>query len=113
MTSEQFWKQATEDRPVMKGLDHLYFIDNGYKVEMYTNGKMVLYNTKCGGFFYKEVKDANEILRFLVDGFDKASLELTIRELQDYCDSHQNNRAKMYQEMIKKYKKKYDKIQNK
>lgn len=113
MSAENFWIDATKNRVVMKGLDHLYFIDNGYKVERYTNGKIVIYNTKCGGFFYKEVQDNNEIWKFFMEGFDKASLELTIQELRDYCEKHQNNRAKMYQEMIKKYQKKYDKIQNK
>jgi len=105
MISERFWKEATKNRNLMTGMDHQYFVDNGFKVERYSDGTIEIYDTKQGGYFYKKINDPIILINFLQYGFDKTSLELTISHMEERRNRTTSASDKsVYDEMIKRYK---------
>lgn len=76
-SKEEFWNEATSNRGLFNGIDHEYFIDHGCKVERYTDGSIVIYNTMVGGDFYRVVK-GEEREHFFRRGFEVASLDMAI-----------------------------------
>jgi hypothetical protein len=121
-SKEEFWNEATSNRGLFNGIDHEYFIDNGCKVEKYTDGSIVIYNTMVGGDFYRVVK-GEEREHFFRRGFDVASLNMAIWTIDEkvrvsngikfhtgYVEPEKSKRAlNEYKQMRCKY---YEKLNN-
>ena len=65
------------NRPIFKGKNSIYIIDNGCKVEKFDNGKVVIYNTRIGGDFYQKVHPCYYEM-YEKEGFDVMSLQLSL-----------------------------------
>jgi hypothetical protein len=86
------------NRPIFKGKNSIYIIDNGCKVEKFDNGKVVIYNTRLGGDFYQKVHPSYYEM-YERDGFDVMSIQLSIDTLNNLLEKNPSN-----QETIKKIK---------
>jgi hypothetical protein len=93
MTNESFFKKASKNRCVFKGIRHVYIIDNGCKVELYDDDSVKMYCTVGGSYFYRPLTNA-EIFSMYQEGFDKASLKISIKELEKNID--QANKRKSF-----------------
>lgn len=109
MTKEELWKEATQDGIVFNGKNHHYAIHNGVKIEKYNDGSIVLYSTIRGGEFYKKLTN-QQVFSFLLNGFFKASLQLSIKIADDYIDSYEstneNKKATSWRSIKERYEKK-------
>lgn len=108
-SNEQFWNEATTERMIFNGVDHLYFIDNGCKVEYYEDESISLYNTMIGGDFYQKLPD-DALNEFLGLGFDVASLQMAIKTIDSIItlpegeiEPNSKSAASEYGRMRKKY----------
>jgi hypothetical protein len=112
MTKEnKFWLDATQNRSVMKGINHEYFIDNGCKVEIYDDGSIEIYDTMTGGMFYNKKKLDKEY--FINIGFNQASLEHAISSCKLLSQIGDDTQKKnQYTIMAMLYEQKLDKYTN-
>jgi hypothetical protein len=81
----ELWRQASKGRPVFRGKEHIYTIDNGCKIEYYEDGSLKLYNTREGGDFYREL-ELDEVFDFYISGFEVASLRMAVRSVTKQLD---------------------------
>lgn len=93
--NQELWNDASAGRPVFKGKEHQYIIDNGCKVEYYDDGRIRIFNTRIGGDFYKELKES-DVFDFYTMGFDIASLKLSIRTIEKIIE-----RRKKYKNSVR------------
>jgi hypothetical protein len=91
------------NRPVFKGKNSIYIIDNGCKVEKFDNGKIVIYNTRLGGDFYEKVEPIYYEM-YERDGFDVMSIQLSIDTLNIALENNPSNQETI--QKIKDYEKK-------
>ena len=73
--------EATKHRPVYTYKDTSYTIDNGCKVERYSDGSIKIYNTRTGGDFYEHVNPYYYSI-FEEHGFDIGSMQLSVDTLE-------------------------------
>lgn len=90
-------------RPVFKGKNSIYIIDNGCKVEKFDNGKVVIYNTRLGGDFYEKVEPIYYEM-YERDGFDVMSIQLSIDTLNIALENNPSSQETI--QKIKQYEKK-------
>ena len=90
-------------RPVFKGKNSIYIIDNGCKVEKFDNGKVVIYNTRVGGDFYQKAHPSYYEM-YERDGFDLMSIQLSIDTFKIALEKNPNNQETI--QKLKDYEKK-------
>ena len=92
MTNREFFKKASKNRCVFKGIDHVYILDNGCKVELYDNDSVKMYCTCSGNYFYRLLTPAERLMMYQY-GFDVASLRISIDELSKSIDTAMQRKA--------------------
>ena len=53
MKNEKLFNEASEGRCVFTGINHIYVLDNGCKLEYYKDGSVKAYSTAGGSSFYR------------------------------------------------------------
>jgi hypothetical protein len=76
-SNEEFWNEATLDRAIFKGINLVYFVDNGYKVELHNNGNIEIYCTITSNETYRPITTTERNKLFEI-GFDLASLQMVL-----------------------------------
>lgn len=106
MKNEKLFKEASKKRCVFKGINHVYILDNGCKLEYYKDGSIKAYSTAGGSCFYREYNNT-EMDRLCDAGFDVASLEVSIRALKKNMQKAQERRSftrySSYQDIFYRY----------
>lgn len=106
MKNEKLFKEASKGRCVFKGINHVYILDNGCKLEYYKDGSIKAYSTAGGSCFYREYND-RETQRLLDAGFEVTSLEVSIQTLKKNMQKAQERRSfvrhSSYQDIFDRY----------
>lgn len=92
MKNERLFNEAANGRCVFTGINHIYVLDNGCKIEYYKDGSIKAYCTAGGSSFYQEYTE-EEMNRLYEVGFDIASLEVSIKTLKKNMQKSQERRS--------------------
>ena len=77
----EMFEEAIKHRPVYTYKDTSYTIDNGCKIERYSDGSIRIYNTRTGGDFYEHVSPYYYSI-FEEHGFEIGSMQLSVDTLE-------------------------------
>ena len=106
MKNEKLFNEASEGRCVFTGINHIYVLDNGCKLEYYKDGSVKAYSTAGGSSFYRQYDDS-EMQRLYECGFDVVSLEVSNQTLKKNMQKSQERRSfvkhSSYQDIFDRY----------
>ena len=108
--NSMFYK-ATKSRPVFRHKDTAYTIDNGCKIERYSDGSVKIYNTRTGGDFYEHVSPYYYSI-FEEHGFEIGSMQLSVDTLEIALNKIKDRTEKKFEIEKTNLKQKIDDYKN-
>lgn len=108
--SSMFYR-ATRSRPVFRHKDTAYTIDNGCKIERYSDGSVKIYNTRTGGDFYEHVSPYYYSI-FEEHGFEIGSMQLSVDTLEIALNKIKDRTEKKFEIEKTNLKQKIDDYKN-
>lgn len=103
--------RATKSRPVFTHKDTAYTIDNGCKIERYSDGSVKIYNTRTGGDFYEHVSPYYYNI-FEEHGFEIGSMQLSVDTLEIALNKIKDRTEKKFEIEKTNLKQKIDDYKN-
>lgn len=114
MNGRELFKKVSEGRCVFKGINHVYTIDNGVKIELYSDDSVKMYSTVTGNYFYRRLTE-DEVQMVMQEGFDVAALKISIegikRAIRRLGDKRSVSRESSLMQLLDSYVNKLSKIQ--
>lgn len=105
------FEEATKHRPVFRHKDTAYTIDNGCKIERYSDGSVKIYNTRTGGDFYEHVSPYYYSI-FEEHGFEIGSMQLSVDTLEIALNKIKDRTEKKFEIEKTNLKQKIDDYKN-